>query len=134
MWLWLAPYTVEGRHVWVGHVSRNIGIKLTTKSPTLTTHVIDPSVDEARQFVLESLLSRFRVDYFGFARVSDPAPLDKPRTNLSGDPYITDGLRLIVLVSSQPIQSEDVRNLGWERTSMGPIEFGQKGQPVSLRR
>ena len=75
--LWLAPFTVEGKPVWVGQVSRDIGIKLTSQSPTLTTHVIDPMVDESRQFVLESLLFRFRITDFGFTRASAPAPRDQ---------------------------------------------------------
>lgn len=125
MRLWQAPYTVEGRPVWVGQVSRDIGIKLTTKSPTLTTHVIDPMVDEARQFVLESLLARFRIRHFGFVRGSPPAPPGSPRHNLGGDPYFTDGLRLVVFLSSTPVTAAQVRNLGWERTAVGPIEFGQ---------
>ncbi len=124
--LWLAPYTVGRRPVWVGHVSRDIGIKITRKSPTLTTHVIDPSVDEARQYVLESLLSRFRLERFGFVRASEPAPVGKPRFNLCGDPYITDGLRLVALISSQPIPSEKVQNLNWEHSRAGSIEFGQR--------
>jgi len=41
MRLWLAPFRVEGNSVWVGQVSRDIGVKVTPKSPTLTTHVID---------------------------------------------------------------------------------------------
>ena len=125
MRLWLAPYTVDGRSVWVGQVSRDIGVKLTRKSPSLTTHVIDPVVDEARQFVLESLLFRFRISHFGFVRASPPAPPSSPRKNLTGDPYITDGMRLILFLSSGPTSAENVRNLGWAQTTYGPIEFGQ---------
>jgi hypothetical protein len=128
MRLWLAPYTVEGRPVWVGQISRDVGIKLTRKSPTLTTHVIDPMVDEARQFLLESLLFRFRVESFGFVRASEPAFREYPRTNLTDDPYITDGMRLIVFVAPEPVKAEDVRNLGWGKTGKGPIEFGQSGE------
>jgi len=134
MRLWLAPYTVEGRPVWIGQVSRDIGVKLTRKSPTLTTHVIDPMVDEARQFLLESLLSRYRIERFGFVRASPAAGPGHPRTNLTDDPYITDGLRLIVLISSKPVPAEQVRNLGWARTAQGPIEFGQSGEAGAARR
>ena len=42
MRLWLAPFRFEDRPVWIGQVSRDIGVKITPKSPTLTTHVIDP--------------------------------------------------------------------------------------------
>lgn len=125
MRLWLAPFTLEGSPVWIGQVSRDIGIKLTTESPTLTTHKIDPMVDESRQFVLESLLFRFRIRDFGFARASPPAPRDQPRRNLTGDEYFTDGLRLVVVLSETPVPSENVRNLGWDQTSKGPVEFGQ---------
>jgi hypothetical protein len=132
--VWLAPFTVEGQAVWIGQVSRDIGIKLTTKSSTLTTHVIDPMVDEARQFVLESLLARLRIRQFGFVRAAPAAPRDAPRTNLTGDPYITDGLRLVVFLASRPVRTEDVSNLGWEKTDRGPIEFGQSGESPLQRR
>lgn len=134
MRLWLAPYTVEGRSVWIGQVSRDIGVKLTRKSPTLTTHVIDPLVDEARQFLLESLLFRYRLESFGFVRAFAPAPTGHPRTNLTDDPYITDGLRLIAVISSTPVPAEQVRNLGWARTEKGPIEFGQSADAGTARR
>lgn len=133
MRLWLAPYTVEGRSVWVGQLSRDIGVKLTRKSPTLTTHVIDPMVDEARQFLLESLLFRYRIESFGFVRASPPATPQQARTNLTDDPYITDGLRLIVLISAKPVPAEQVRNLGWARTEKGPIEFGQSSERETAR-
>lgn len=127
MRLWLAPFTMERKPVWIGQVSRDIGIKLTNHSPTLTTHVIDPMVDESRQFVLESLLFRFRISDFGFSRASAPAPRSHPRKNLTGDPYFTDGLRLVVILSDKAVPSESVRNLGWEQTTKGPIEYGQSG-------
>lgn len=133
--LWRAPFTVEGSPVWIGQVSRDIGIRLTTRSPTLTTHVIDPMVDESRQFVLESLLYRFRISDFGFTRASPPVPRDHPRKNLTGDPYFTDGLRLVVILSGNPVSPERVRNLGWEKTTAGPIEFAQTrpAQPAPRR-
>ena len=43
--LWLSPLRYKGMAVYVGQISRDIGVKLTTKSPTLTTHEIDPDVD-----------------------------------------------------------------------------------------
>lgn len=123
--LWRAPFTVESRPVWIGQVSRDIGIRLTRKSPTLTTHVIDPMVDESRQFVLESLLYRFRISHFGFSRATAPVYPSQPEQNLTGDHYFTDGLRLVVFLSQSPVSSEKIKNLGWDHTKQGPIEFGQ---------
>jgi hypothetical protein len=56
MRVWLAPFRRGGLPVWVRQVSRDIGVKVTTKSPTLTTHVIDAVVDESREYLFHSLL------------------------------------------------------------------------------
>ncbi|MFC1825651.1 hypothetical protein ACFL9T_23310, partial [Thermodesulfobacteriota bacterium] len=42
------------------------------------------------------------------------APINAPRGNLTGDPYFTDGLRVMMWVSSQPVSLEDVEFVEWE--------------------
>jgi hypothetical protein len=127
MRLWLAPVTFQGRPVWVGQVSRDIGVKFTDKSATLTTHVIDPAVDEAREYLLQSLLTRESVRRFGFVRAMEPAPVDHPRPNLTDDPYFTDGLRLVVMLADEPVPPQQARNLHWEEAA-GPIAPHQTGE------
>lgn len=127
MRLWLAPVTFQGRPVWVGQVSRDIGVKFTDKAVTFTTHVIDPAVDEAREYLLQSLLTRQSVTRFGFVRALEPAPLASPRRNLTDDPYFTDGLRLVVLLSDEPVPPQRARNLHWEEAT-GPIAPQRDGR------
>lgn len=122
--LWLAPFRFEGREVWIGQVSRDIGVKLTTKSPTFTTHVIDPEVDATREYLLHSLLAQRLVSRFGFAGGSAAATPQSPRHNLTDDPYFSDGLRLVLVLSREPVPVEAIRNLQWER-SAAPIAEGQ---------
>ena len=124
MRLWLAPFRFEGRPVWVGQVSRDIGIKVTPKSPTLTTHIIDPEVDTTREYVLHSLLGEGFVDRFAFVRGSGAAPAANPRFNLTGDPYFSDGMRLLVILAPEPVAPDEVRSLLWEQ-SAAPIAQGQ---------
>jgi hypothetical protein len=127
MRLWLAPVTYRGRPVWVGQVSRDIGVKFTDKSATFTTHVIDPAVDEAREYLLQSLLTRQSVQRFGFVKAMEAAPVEDPRRNLTDDPYFTDGLRLVVVLADEPVPPERARNLHWEE-AVGPIAPQQSGQ------
>lgn len=122
--LWLAPFTFEGRSVWIGQISRDIGVKLARKSPTLTTHVIDPVVDEARDRLLQHLLLNLRIDRFGFVRAAPPSTPARPQHNLTEDPYFSDGLRLVLSISPTPTAVEDVRNFGWEQNT-APMAFSQ---------
>jgi hypothetical protein len=130
MRLWLAPFRCEGQPVWVGQVSRDIGVKLTRKSPTLTTHVIDPVVDESREYLLHSLLFHEAVHRFAFVRGVGEATHESPRTNLTGDPYITDGLRLVVWLSEDPVPPDAAVNLRWNE-STDPVREGQ-GEPSKV--
>ena len=124
MRLWWAPFRFEGHPVWVGQISRDIGIKVTPKSPTLTTHIIDPQVDATREYLLHSLLAEGFVDRFGFVRGSAPASRDQPLKNLMDDPYFSDGMRVVIMLAPEPIPAEQVRSLLWER-SAAPIAEGQ---------
>ena len=53
--LWLSPLSFAGCPVWVGQVSRDIGVRFTLTTLNLTTHRIDPDVDESRDYVSEDL-------------------------------------------------------------------------------
>jgi hypothetical protein len=124
--LWLAPFRLEGRSVWVGQISRDIGVKATTKSPTLTTHIIDPNVDEAREHLLQSLLVAGAIERFAFVQGMAPVPASEPKTNLTGDPYFTDGLRFVAVLSGTRVTPpESAEFLEW-RSSADPIRDAQE--------
>lgn len=112
--LWMTSLLLEGQPVWIGQISRDIGVRLTDRSPTFTTHAIDPDVDEARDYLIEDLLRSGVVLRYGLVRGVGAASADQPRRNLTGDPYYTDGLRLIVFPSRQNIPLNDVELLPWE--------------------
>jgi hypothetical protein len=121
---WLAPYTFRGRQVWIGQVSRDIGVKLTANSPSLTTHVIDPEVDLTREYLLHSLLDAGLVSAFGFVKGSTFASREEPAVNLANDPYFSDGLRLVIALSPHPRPYHEVRSMRWEQSS-APAAEGQ---------
>jgi hypothetical protein len=97
--LWATPLRFHGQGVWVGQVSRDIGVRLTWRTWNMTTHRIDPDVDEARDYVVEDLMQVGRLDMAGYADGVGPCDRAAPRRNLTGDPYYTDGKRAIVLLS-----------------------------------
>ena len=42
-----------------------------------------------------------------------PASIDNPRGNFTGDPYFTDGYRLVLWVTSTPVDINDIEEVRW---------------------
>jgi hypothetical protein len=110
--LWLAPVLFRGAPVWVGQISRDIGVRFTRK--TILTHKIDPDVDETRGYLIQDLFYALGLSKFAFVEGVGAASIESPRVNLTGDPYFTDGLRAVLWVSSKPVDLEDVEFLDWQ--------------------
>jgi hypothetical protein len=109
--LWLAPFTCEGRPVWVGQISRDIGVRFTTQAPGFVTHKIDPEVDEARDYLAQDLVLSGGVSHVGWVGGVGAIPRDAPGRNLTGDPYYTDGNRVVLVASSTLVEPGEVHLL-----------------------
>jgi hypothetical protein len=107
--LWATPLRFEGKPVWIGQVSRDIGVRLTFKTWNLTTHKIDPDVDDARDYVLDDLLNSGHVERVGYISGCGAAERASPRRNLTGDPYFTDGLRAVAVFSELPTKASTLK-------------------------
>ena len=107
--LWLTPLRYEGKPVMIGQISRDIGVRFTKK--TITTHKIDPDVDETRGYLLEDLAYAQSLAGFGFVQGVGAAPFEKTRGNLTGDPYFTDGQRLVLFLSSEPTDIGEITRI-----------------------
>ena len=95
----------------MGQISRDIGVRFTTGSPILMTHKIDPDVDEARVSLLQDLLASGFVQRFTVVGGVRRADFDHPRKNLTGDPYFTDGFRLVLFLSETSVPLDHVEVL-----------------------
>ena len=97
--LWQTEMRIQGQTVWIGQVSRDIGVRFTLKTWNLTTHRIDPDVDEARDYVVDSLIDCRRVVQMAYVPGVGKTSANDPRHNLTGDPYFTDGKRALLVLS-----------------------------------
>lgn len=127
--LWLTPLRYNAKPVWVGQVSRDIGVRFTLKTINLTTHKINPNVDEARSYLVGDLIHGQTVKWWGYVKGAEAAPYWEPRHNLTGDPYFTDGLRAVVELSADAIKPTDARVMEWETP---PDKTIIKDDPSSL--
>ncbi len=111
--LWLTPIRYRGTPVWIGQISRDIGVRFTRR--TITTHKIDPDVDETREYLLENLAYSQALKAVGYVRGVGEASFDAPRGNLTGDPYFTDGYRVVLWVASTPTDIAGIEVLPWRQ-------------------
>ncbi|MGC1955493.1 MAG: LssY C-terminal domain-containing protein [Gammaproteobacteria bacterium] len=126
--LWLTPMRFRGKPVWVGQISRDIGSRLTIHSPYLTTHKIDPDVDEARTALTEDMAYSQNLAAIGFVSGVGAASKDAPRSNLTRDPYYTDGARAVLIFDAHPRSLAEIDFLPWEGREGGFIDqFRQQG-------
>ena len=116
--LWLTPLKFQDKHVWVGQVSRDIGVRFTTKAPFWVTHKIDPDIDEARNALTEDMLFSQGLVQVGYVRGFAPILADFPKPNLTGDPFFTNGLRVVLMLDHRPTPVREVRFFGWDNPGM----------------
>jgi hypothetical protein len=112
--LWLAPFRYRDRPVWIGQISRDVGVRFTPRTWNLTTHAIDPDVDEARSALFQDLLLSQSLAALGYVSGVEPATPASPRENLTGDPYFTDGYRAVFVLSGEPVSIDEIDFLEWE--------------------
>ena len=114
MRFWRAPYDYRGQEIYIGQISRDIGVKFSWR--TVTTHAIDPDVDDTRGNLIEDMAYSQAVSQVGWVKGSRVSTLEDTHTNLTPDPYYSDGLRAVLFFEERPHALTDIRILDWERS------------------
>lgn len=113
--LWLTPMRLAGKEVWLGSISRDIGVHFTAKPGHFVTHKIDEDIDEVRNSFGEDMLFSQGLKKIGWVRGMPAVSSEEPRLNLGGDPFFTDGLLLVLLFDRRPISMLEVQFFDWEK-------------------
>jgi hypothetical protein len=96
--IWKAPFTVNGRMLWIGAATHDIGFEKDQRNNGLT-HKIDPNIDLERDYVQKTLSSTGYV-----AEVTHFTPLNpmKEAKTATGGSFHSDGQVLILKLSEAP--------------------------------
>jgi len=110
--LWKSSVLYNNSPVWVGQISRDIGVAYNWN--TIITHQIDPDVDEARDYLIQNMwysMALRKIVYVNGVGMSDMA---SPQKNLSGHEYFSDGRRAVLWPAAEHTMLEDVSLLKWK--------------------
>jgi len=100
--LWLTPYLYNGKTVWIGAISRDIGSYFTWKTTWKTAHAIDPDIDESRNYLIQDLIYSQSVKEFGWVEGGiTPADKENPHINFMEQPWWTDGRRAVFIMDEE---------------------------------
>jgi hypothetical protein len=113
--LWLAPVTLQGQNVWVGQISRDIGVQFSAK--TFVTHKIDPVIDEARLYISLDIAASQSLRAVGYVKGVGYSDRDAPHFNYTKDPFYTDGLRVVLILGEERQPLDDIEYLPWENVT-----------------
>lgn len=113
MRLWRAPFDYRDKQVYVGQISRDIGVRFSRR--TVTTHKIDPNIDATRDDLAGDLIYSQALHRVGWVEGSQASTFDTPAYNLSPDPYYSDGLRVVLFFGPRPVALEEIEFLDWAR-------------------
>ena len=116
MRLWLTQHTYRGKPIFLGQISRDIGVKFNPR--TFTTHVIDPDVDDTRDSLIGDLAYSQSMSQVGFVKGSQVSTPEDTHYNLTPDPYYSDGLRAVMFFEERPTGLEEIDLLPWETTRL----------------
>jgi hypothetical protein len=119
---WLSPMRYQGKAVWIAQISRDIGVRFTSKAWPPVTHKIDPDIDDARLALAEDLIYSQQLAKTGWVKGVGAATRINPRYNLTGDPYFTDGYRLVLVFDRRPRSFLEIEQFDWEQPVSTRIE------------
>jgi hypothetical protein len=101
----------RGQEVYVGQISRDIGVKFNRR--TFTTHVIDPDVDDTRDGLIGDVAYSQSLHAAGYVRGAQRSTPEETHYNLTPDPYYSDGLRAVMFLGQRAVALDDPA-LDWE--------------------
>ena len=116
--MWLSPMRYQDKPVWIGQISRDIGVRFTLKTWPPVTHKIDPDIDEAMYALMEDLVYSQQLAKIGWVKGVGVTTRSKPRHNLTGDPYFTAGLRAVLMFDRRPYSFEEIQLFDWEESAV----------------
>jgi hypothetical protein len=112
--LWLAPMLIDGETVWLGHVSSIMND--TTSIRDVEEYHVDPDTDDARMFLLQNFWYNQSLRSFAMVDGVPAATILAPHEDFHGSQYFTDGFRVVLMLSEDPVAMRETQILNWEKS------------------
>jgi hypothetical protein len=111
--IWQTPLRFEGKPVWIGQISRDIGLSYNgrTSSGTRST----PTWTRPRNYLVQDMLRSQKLTRFGWVKGVGGSDAFGSSHMEDGTPFFTDGLRAVMMFGTTKTPLDQIRLLDWER-------------------
>ncbi|KPK34470.1 MAG: hypothetical protein AMJ66_03675 [Betaproteobacteria bacterium SG8_40] len=109
--LWLAPLLVNDSRVLIGQVSYEMAGASGVKA--YENHRMDPDVDNARDFLMQNFWYSQSLGALASVGGVPRSSISAPLRNFAGAEYFTDGQRVVLFVSENPVAMDQTDILPW---------------------
>lgn len=116
MGMWLMPVSVNGEAVWAAQVKHAIGRRYEIGEMFFGIRQ-DPDVDDGRNYLLQDMWYSQALKQYGWSITGMTVPKSEPLVDFNNNAWFSDGLRLVLWVSGEPVSLQETRNLEWEDLS-----------------
>jgi hypothetical protein len=112
--LWLAPLRTDGKAVWIAQIKHAIGRRYKINEIFFGS-AQDPDVDDGRNFLLQNLWYSQSLATVAYATTGKVVRMDDPAVDFNGNSFFSDGIRIVMWLSGDPISLQETRNLNWDK-------------------
>ena len=116
--LWLAPLRADGKAVWMGQIKHAIGQRYKINEIFFGS-AQDPDVDDGRNFLLQNLWYSQSLSAVAYTQTGKVVPMENPQLDFNNNPFFSDGIRIVLWLSGEPVAMQETRNLMWHNTAEG---------------
>ncbi|HMB59546.1 MAG TPA: hypothetical protein VKN35_06525, partial [Xanthomonadales bacterium] len=107
------PYRLDGEAVWICQVTNFVGRRSYIGRVLFGAH-LDPDIDDAREFTLQSMWYGQTLEAFAWVSGPDSVTYEQPQTDFNNNQYFTDGFRAVLWLSGAPYSLLDTTRINWD--------------------
>ncbi len=111
--LWLAPLRTDGKAVWIAQIKHAIGRRYKINEIFFGS-AQDPDVDDGRNFLLQNLWYSQSLEAVAYATTGKVVKMNDPVVDFNGNSFFSDGIRIVMWLSGEPISLQETRNMYWD--------------------
>ena len=111
--LWVVPVSVNGETVWAAQIKHAIGRRFEIGEQFFGVR-LDPDVNDGRNYILQDFWYSQALKQYSWSDSGLQVPQHNPLIDYNNNAWFSDGLRLVLWISGEPVSLRETNHLEWD--------------------